>query len=152
MSVEINGKASNRAAAASKQVRIGKGGGAVEKSLKRPILKGRKYRNQKVVIDGITFDSKREAGRYQELQALAARNLIEDLRHQVPFELAPGVRFSDEKRAKPALRYVADFAYRLDGRLVVEDVKSAITAKAAAYRIKRHLMLAVHGIEVQEVR
>ena len=152
MSVEINGKAANRAAAASKQVRIGKGGSEVEKSLKRPILKGRKYRNQKVVIDGITFDSKREAGRYQELKALAARNLIEDLRHQVPFELAPGVKFSDESRKKPALRYVADFAYRLDGRLVVEDVKSAITAKAAAYRIKRHLMLAVHGIEVQEVR
>ena len=152
MSVEINGKASNRAAAASKQVRIGKGGSEVEKTLKRPILKGRKYRNQKVVIDGITFDSKREAGRYQELKALAARNLIEDLRHQVPFELAPGVKFSDESRKKPALRYMADFAYRLDGRLVVEDVKSAITAKAAAYRIKRHLMLAVHGIEVQEVR
>ena len=152
MTVEINGKAKNRAAAASKQVRIGKGGGAVEKSLKRPILKGRKYRNQRVVIDGITFDSKRESERYQELKALASRNLIEDLRHQVPFELAPGVRFSDEKRAKPALRYVADFAYRLDGRLVVEDVKSAITAKAAAYRIKRHLMLAVHGIEVREVR
>ena len=152
MSVEINGKASNRAAAASKQVRIGKGGSAVEKSLKRPILKGRKYRNRKVTIDGITFDSKRESERYQELKALASRNLIEDLRHQVPFELAPGVRFSDEKRAKPALRYVADFAYRLDGRLVVEDVKSTITAKVAAYRIKRHLMLAVHGIEVQEVR
>ena len=152
MSVEINGKAKNRAAAASKRGRIGEGGGAVEKSLKRPILKGRKYRNQKVVIDGITFDSKREAGRYQELKALAARNLIEDLRHQVPFELAPGVRFSDEKRAKPALRYVADFAYKLDGRLIVEDVKSSITAKAAAYRIKRHLMLAVHGIEVREVR
>ena len=152
MSVEINGKAKNRAAAASKRGRIGEGGGAVEKSLKRPILKGWKYRNQKVVIDGITFDSKREAGRYQELKALAARNLIEDLRHQVPFELAPGVRFSDEKRAKPALRYVADFAYKLDGRLIVEDVKSSITAKAAAYRIKRHLMLAVHGIEVREVR
>ena len=151
MTVEINGKAGKRAAAASKQVRIGEGGGAVEKSLKRPILKGRKYRNQKVVIDGIAFDSKREAGRYQELKALASRNLIEDLRHQVPFELAPGVRFSNEKRAKPALRYVADFAYKLDGRLVVEDVKSAITAKAAAYRIKRHLMMAVHGIEVKEV-
>ena len=152
MSVEINGKASNRAAAASKQVRIGKGGSEVEKSLKRPILKGRKYRNRKVTIDGITFDSKRESERYQELKALAARNLIEDLRHQVPFELAPGVKFSDESRKKPALRYVADFAYKLDGRLVVEDVKSAITAKAAAYRIKRHLMLSVHGIEVREVR
>ncbi|MDD2978302.1 DUF1064 domain-containing protein [Aquabacterium sp.] len=152
MTVRINGNAGNRAAAASKRGRIGEGGSAVEKSLKRPILKGRKYRNKKVTIDGITFDSKRESERYQELKALASRNLIEDLRHQVPFELAPGVRFSDEKRAKPALRYVADFAYQLDGRLVVEDVKSAITAKAAAYRIKRHLMLAVHGIEVQEVR
>lgn len=152
MTVEINGKARNRAAAASKRGRIGKGSGAVEKSLKRPILNGRKYRNQKVTIDGITFDSKRESERYQELKALASRNLIEDLRHQVPFELAPGVRFSDEKRAKPALRYVADFAYRLDGRLVVEDVKSAITAKAAAYRIKRHLMMVVHGIEVKEVK
>ena len=151
MSVRIDRKAANRAQAASKQGRIGEGGGAVEKSLKRPILKVRKYRNQKVTIDGITFDSKREAQRYAELQALASRNLIEDLRHQVPFELAPGVRFSNEKRAKPALRYVADFAYRLDGRLVVEDVKSAITAKAAAYRIKRHLMMAVHGIEVKEV-
>ena len=151
MSVEINGKASNLAQAASKHGRIGEGSGDCEKSLKRPILKGRKYRNQKVTIDGITFDSKREAGRYQELKALASKNLIEDFRHQVPFELAPGVRFSNEKRAKPALRYVADFAYRLDGRLVVEDVKSAITAKAAAYRIKRHLMMAVHGIEVKEV-
>ena len=149
--MRINRKAANRAQAASKQGRIGEGGGAVEKSLKRPILKVRKYRNQKVTIDGITFDSKREAGRYQELKALASKNLIEDFRHQVPFELAPGVRFSNEKRAKPALRYVADFAYRLDGRLVVEDVKSAITAKAAAYRIKRHLMMAVHGIEVKEV-
>lgn len=152
MTVEINGKANNRAAAASKRGRIGEGGGAVEKSLKRQILKGRKYRNQKVTIDGITFDSKREAGRYQELKALASKNLIEDFRHQVPFELAPGVKFSDESRKKPALRYVADFAYRLDGELIVEDVKSAITAKAAAYRIKRHLMLAVHGIEVKEVR
>ena len=150
MSVRINRKAANRAQAASKQGRIGEGGGEGLESLKTP-KKPRKYRNTKTVLDGITFDSKREAARYQELKALAARGVIEDFRHQAPFVLAPGVRFSDEKRAKPALRYVADFAYKLDGRLVVEDVKSAITAKAAAYRIKRHLMLAVHGIEVKEV-
>ena len=41
--------------------------------------------------------------------------------------------------------------FLLDGRLVVEDVKSKATAGAAAYRIKRHLMLSVHGIEVKEV-
>ena len=150
MSVRIDGKAGNRALAASKQGRIGEGGGEGKKSPKTP-LKPRKYRNQKTTLDGITFDSKREAARYQELKALAARGVIEDFRHQAPFVLAPGVRFSDEKRAKPALRYVADFAYKLDGRLVVEDVKSKVTAGAAAYRIKRHLMLSVHGIEVKEV-
>lgn len=151
MSVRISRKAANRAVAASKQGRIGEGGGEGLESLKTP-KKPSKYRNRKTVLDGITFDSKREAARYQELKALAARGVIEDFRHQAPFVLAPGVRFSDEKRAKPALRYVADFAYKLDGRLVVEDVKSKVTAGAAAYRIKRHLMLAVHGIEVKEVR
>ena len=150
MSVRINRKAANRAQAASKQGRIGEGGGDGLESLKTP-KKPSKYRNTKTVLDGITFDSKREAARYQELKALAARGVIEDFRHQAPFVLAPGVRFSDEKRAKPALRYVADFAYKLDGRLVVEDVKSKVTAGAAAYRIKRHLMLSVHGIEVAEV-
>ena len=150
MSVRINRKAANRAQAASKQGRIGEGGGEGFESLKTP-KKPRKYRNRKTVLDGITFDSKREAARYQELKVLAARGVIEDFRHQAPFVLAPGVRFSDEKRAKPALRYVADFSYRLDGRLVVEDVKSKVTAGAAAYRIKRHLMLSVHGIEVKEV-
>lgn len=148
--MRINRKAANRAVAASKQGRIGEGGGEGLESLKTP-KKPSKYRNRKTVLDGITFDSKREAQRYAELQALASRNLIEDLRHQVPFELAPGVKFSGESRRKPALRYVADFAYRLDGRLVVEDVKSKVTAGAAAYRIKRHLMLSVYGIEVKEV-
>ena len=145
--MRINGKATNRPAAARKQARVGIGSGDGEKSPKSP-----KFKNIKTEIDGITFDSKREAKRYVELKTLAGRGLIEELRHQVPFELAPGVKFSDEPRRKPALRYVADFAYRLDGALVVEDVKGAATAKAAAYRIKRHLMLSVHGIEVKEVK
>jgi len=144
VSVGINGKAANRAVAASKPRSIGVRLGEAKKP--------RKYRNEKTVIDGITFDSKREAGRYHELKSLASRKLIEDLQHQVPFELAPAVKFSSEGRKKPALRYVADFAYWLDGKFVVEDVKSPATAKAAAYRIKRHLMLSVHGIEVKDVR
>ena len=148
--MRIDRKAANRAQAASKHGRIGEGGGEGLESLKTP-KKPSKYRNRKTVLDGITFDSEREASRYQELKVLADRGVIEDFRHQAPFVLAPGVRFSDEKRAKPALRYVADFSYRIDGRLVVEDVKSRVTAGAAAYRIKRHLMLSVHGIEVTEV-
>jgi hypothetical protein len=149
--VEIDAKAENRAVAALKQGRIGNHSGDGEKSLKRPILKGAKYRNQPTVVEGHRFDSKKEARRYQELRYLEQKGGIENLALQVAFELAPSVRFEDEKRAKPALKYVADFVYSEGGRRIVEDVKSGATAKAAAYRIKRHLMKAVHGIEVKEV-
>ena len=149
--VEIDAKAENRAVAALKQGRIGNHSGDGEKSLKRPILRGAKYRNQPTVVEGHRFDSKKEARRYQELRYLEQKGVIENLALQVAFELAPSVRFEDEKRAKPALKYVADFVYSEGGRRIVEDVKSGATAKAAAYRIKRHLMKAVHGIEVREV-
>ena len=63
------------------------------------------------------------------------------------FELAQAVVLDGRKR--PPLRYVADFVYRDSaGQMVVEDVKGVRTQ---GYRIKRHLMLAVHGIEVREV-
>jgi hypothetical protein len=149
--VEIDAKAENRAVAALKQGRIGNHSGDGEKSLKRPILKGAKYRNQPTVVEGHRFDSKKEARRYQELRYLEQKGVIENLSLQVAFVLAPSVRFEDEPRAKPALKYVADFVYSEGGRRIVEDVKSGATAKAAAYRIKRHLMKAVHGIEVKEV-
>ena len=148
---EIDADGQNAAVAASKQGRIGEGGAEGEKSLKRPILKGAKYGNHPTIIDGHRFDSKKEARRYQELRYLEQKGVIENLALQVAFELAPSVRFEDEKRAKPALKYVADFVYSEGGRRIVEDVKSGATAKAAAYRIKRHLMKAVHGIEVREV-
>ena len=149
--VEIDAKAENRAVAALKQGRIGNHSGDGEKSLKRPILKGAKYRNQPTIVEGHRFDSKKEARRYQELRYLEQKGVIENLSLQVAFVLAPSVRFEDEPRAKPALKYVADFVYSEGGRRIVEDVKSGATAKAAAYRIKRHLMKAVHGIEVKEV-
>lgn len=144
--LEIDAEAENLAVAALKHGRIGN-----QKSLKRPILRGAKYRNQPTVVEGHRFDSKKEARRYQELRYLEQKGVIENLALQVAFVLAPSVRFEDEPRAKPALKYVADFVYSEGGRRIVEDVKSGATAKAAAYRIKRHLMKAVHGIEVKEV-
>jgi len=148
---EIDADGQNAAVAASKQGRIGEGCADGEKSLKRTILKGAKYRNQPTIVEGHRFDSKKEARRYQELRYLEQKGVIENLSLQVAFVLAPSVRFEDEPRAKPALKYVADFVYSEGGRRIVEDVKSGATAKAAAYRIKRHLMKAVHGIEVKEV-
>ena len=109
-----------------------------------------KYRNTKTVVDGMTFDSKREATRYQELKLLQRAGKIAGLTCQVPFKLAGPVRFSDEARSKPALRYIADFTYTdiSAAKVVVEDVKSPATAALAEFRTKRHLMLALLGIEV----
>ncbi|WP_235837979.1 DUF1064 domain-containing protein [Chitinasiproducens palmae] len=115
-----------------------------------PPAKRAKYGNCKVEVDGITFDSRREAARYQTLKAMQAAGQIRDLRRQVPFVLTEAVVLDGRK--KPALRYVADFTYVEGGALVVEDVKSTITAKASTYRTKKHLMKAVHGIDIREVR
>ena len=128
----------------------------------------RKYKNNPVEYDGISFDSKREAKRYAELKLLERAGKITDLRRQVKFELIPAQyeaveRWSDKtgKRLKDGKRllekecsYIADFAYYMDGKHVVEDVKGYRDPQSAGYAkfvIKRKLMLYVHGIRIQEV-
>ena len=106
-----------------------------------------------MVIDGFKFDSKKEGKRYIDLKLLQRAGKIQDLQMQVSFELMAGVKFENQKRKKPAMKYIADFVYTdvKTGLQVVEDVKSAMTRKLPAYRQKKHLMMSVHGIEIQEV-
>ena len=103
-----------------------------------------KYRNQKVQINGITFDSKHEAQRYAELLLLQRAGEIQGLRLQVRFELIP------KQEGERACYYIADFVYNMaaTGELVVEDAKGV---KTDVYKIKRKLMLWVHGIRIREV-
>lgn len=108
-----------------------------------------KYRNRKTVFAGLTFDSAAEARRYGELMILERVGKIEKLQRQVAYVLAGPVKFAGSRARKPALRFIADFAYVEAGQEVVEDVKSPVSAKLAAFQIKRHLMLAVHGIDVR---
>lgn len=110
------------------------------------------YINKKVVVDGIKFDSKKEARRYQALLLMQRAGEISDLELQPKFELVKGVKFSGDARAKPAVRYFADFAYTdtATGKRIVEDVKSPVTKEKPSYKMKRHMMLAIHGIEVKE--
>lgn len=118
-----------------------------------------KYHAVKTQIDGITFDSKREANRYQELKLLERAGQIKDLQLQVPFTLIPSQK--DEETGKTlerAVTYKADFVYKekLDipfsdaekWETVVEDVKGMRTD---VYKIKRKLMLKEHGIRIREV-
>lgn len=106
-----------------------------------------KYRNKKTEVDGLTFDSKAEATRYLQLKMLERSGHINDLKLQVPFELAPSVVIKGRKR--PAMKYVADFVYEVSGKNVVEDCKGMVTA---IYSAKRHLMKSVHGIDILETR
>lgn len=110
-----------------------------------------KYNAQRIEKDGMKFDSVKEYKRYIELTALMQRGEISELKCQVKFVLAPKVKLEGEKRAKPELRYYADFTYLSNGQLIVEDVKSAVTRKLAGYRSKKHLMKTVHDIDIKEV-
>ncbi|WP_151730401.1 DUF1064 domain-containing protein [Acinetobacter junii] len=124
----------------------------LKQSEKPKAAKPNKFNARKVELDGMTFDSKKEHKRYIELKAMQQRGEIFSLEHHTKFELAPKTKLEGEKRAKPALRYFADFTYYIStGEYIVEDVKSAATRKLASYRTKKHLMSTVHGISITEV-
>ena len=103
-----------------------------------------KYHASKTEIDGIRFDSRKEAARYSELKLLERAGEIRDLQLQVPFELIP------KQEGERACTYVADFVYHIagTGEMVVEDAKGMRTD---VYKIKRKLMLWRHGIKISEV-
>lgn len=106
-----------------------------------------KYANKPTTIGAEKYRSRREARRHQALLVLQRAGKIADLQREVPFELAPKVKIDGEIRARPALRYVADFVYVEAGKQVVEDAKGMQTP---VYRLKKHLMRTVHGISVRE--
>lgn len=123
----------------------------------------RKYGNQKVTVNGITFDSKKEANRYCELLLLEKSGAISNLQLQVKFLLIPTQREECTEEYKRGKRkgqpkpgrvlenecsYLADFYYIENGNIVVEDTKGVRTKD---YIIKRKLMLQKYGIRIKEI-
>ena len=108
-----------------------------------------KYGNRKITVDGITFDSQKEAVRYQELLLLQRAGQIFNLQRQVPFVLIPKQE-RNGKVVERAVVYKADFVYNENGEDIVEDVKSEAT-KTKEYIIKRKLLLWQFGIRIREV-
>lgn len=101
-----------------------------------------KYGNRKLTApDGQKFDSVKEYHRWGCLRLLERAGAISNLKRQVKYELIP------KQIGERACNYVADFTYMENGRLVVEDVKGV---KTDAYKIKKKLMLWVHGIHIRE--
>ena len=113
-----------------------------------------KYGNKKTVRNGITFDSQKEAARYDALMLLLAAGEIKDLKLQPEFTLQEAFTTPQGERVR-AVRYRADFSYRrrvkegADTRWerVVEDVKGFRTKD---YELKRKLMLGL-GVTVTEL-
>lgn len=99
-----------------------------------------KYGNVRTVLDGITFDSRKEATRYLTLKALLKAGQITNV--------AVHPRFPLVVEGKKICDYVADFSYQEmpSGKTIVEDVKGVITPVA---KLKIKLMLAIHDICVR---
>ena len=104
-----------------------------------------KYGAKPQVYYGVRFASIREMKRWIALQDRESKGEISDLQRQIPYVLALSVRIDGEKRARPALRFTADFRYVERGKTVVEDSKGK---PDTAFRIRQHLMKSVHGIDV----
>lgn len=113
----------------------------VKQATRAGIAKASKYRNVKVRIDGILFDSKREGARYCELKLLEKAGEISDL------ELQPG--FMCMIGSIRICKYSADFAYKDNaGNRIIEDAKAIRTD---VYKLKKKLVKALHGVDIVEV-
>lgn len=112
-----------------------------------------KYHNKKIIRNGEKWDSIKEYQRWVELCILEQGSLISELRRQVKFVLIPSQRI-DGKVVERECAYYADFVYKDNetGETVVEDVKGYKGGGAyEVFKIKRKLMLHVHGIRIMEV-
>lgn len=134
-----------------------------------------KYHNQRIEVNGISFDSRKEARRFQQLMYAQQLGVISDLRLQHDFTLQDAYTTPEGERIR-AIRYRADFTYKVQsvdlrltatigfedidfwrtiieqkgkGTLVVEDVKSKAT-RTKDYRMK-YKMMADKGYHIREV-
>lgn len=119
-----------------------------------------KYRNKITYVNGMKFDSKKEALRYLILKDRQDHNEIRDLQMQVPYELLPAVyekqivhlKTKDKvvnKCIQRAVNYIADFVYNdsKTGKQVIEDVKGR---KTKEYLLKKKMMRAILGLTITE--
>ena len=103
-----------------------------------------KYNNVKTEINGILFDSKKEAKYYGILKLKQKAKLIDSFEMQVKFDII----VNNHKIGF----YKADFVTFKDGKIFeVIDVKSEITKKLPVYRLKKKLIKALYGFDIVEI-
>ena len=99
----------------------------------------RKYHNKKTFIDGIKFDSKLEAERYEQLKMMECAGVIRDLELQPEYELIPLFRKNGKTWRKTV--YKADFRYILseNDKTIIEDVKGSTAVITDVFSLKKKL-------------
>lgn len=103
-----------------------------------------KYNSIKTKVDGIKFDSKKEAERYQELKLLERAGIIKELELQPRFLLQDKFKLGGTTHRK--IEYVADFKYwdKEKKVYIVEDVKGV---KTDVYKLKKKIFLKKYGLK-----
>ena len=99
-----------------------------------------KYRNIPITVNGIKFDSKAEYKRFVELELLQKAGKISNLQMQKDFELQPSFQDNQGEKRR-SIKYIADFVYKENEAIIVEDLKSKITAEDSTYIIKKKMLL-----------
>lgn len=101
----------------------------------KKVKKKSKYNNTKTTVDGIEFDSRREADYYCQLKLLKRAGEIKDFGLQPRYELQPGFD-KNGKRHRP-ITYAADFIItNHDGTTDIIDIKGVETQ---VFKIKQKL-------------
>jgi len=101
-------------------------------------LKRAKYKNKKVTIDGITFESTKEGNRYKILKLQQQIGHISNLEIQPGFTLQE--KFKRQERTIRAVKYIADFQYKKNGQTITEDVKPSPDFQTPEYKLKKKLL------------
>lgn len=101
-----------------------------------------KYRAKKTEVDGILFDSRKEAARYCVLRDDPN---VKDLELQPKFDLL--VTNLETGQQKKVGFYKADFRYTLDGEVIIEDVKGV---KTSVYNLKKRIIKGIYNIDIKE--
>ena len=124
--------------------------------------KGRKYKNKKVEIEGIVFDSIKGGKRYLVLKQALDKGEIQDLQLQVRYELIPAIKeeYVEHLKTKDKVKtrtlqlpitYTCDFQYKKNGEIVVEDVKASPKMLPKEFVLKEKLMFWKYRIKIRKV-
>lgn len=108
-----------------------------------------KYGNRKTTLNGVEFDSHKEAQRYAQLRLLERAGRITNLRCQVKYILIPAQRDERGRLLERECSYVADFVY-FDLTLGMEVVEDSKGYRTDTFKLKKKMMLWFHGIQITE--